>query len=318
MLPSSENRLAFSGAAFCLVSALAYTAVNICMRQLTALRCDPMWAVFNRELVTTLVVWPWLIYRALRGRPTLPGGRTMVRLLLVGLLIQVIGNVCNQWALGVVGLAVTVPVVFGVAIASGALLGRAWLAEKVSLRSAAAITVLLASLVLLGIGAEAVEPSIGADARASDSLWLLLGVGAAGLAGATFSPLNIVIRHSVTRTTVPSAVAFLIPLTGAVSLGPLSIWRLGTEPWWNTPWQQFGLMSAAGVFNLIAFLALIHGLQRTTIVHANMISASQVAMAALAGMLLFCEPPNPWLLAGIGLTMAGILAIDRPAESADV
>ena len=87
------------------MSALAYTAANVCMRQLTALRCDPFWAVFSRELVTTLLVAPWLAYRAVRGRPTLPSGRTLRHILLVGVLIQVVGNVCVQWALGVVGLA---------------------------------------------------------------------------------------------------------------------------------------------------------------------------------------------------------------------
>ena len=76
-------------------------------------------------------------------------------------------------------------------------------------------------------------------------------------------------------------------------------------------------MAAAGVFNLIGFLALIHGLQRTTVVHANVVNASQVAMAALAGMALFHEPPNPWVLLGVGLTIVGIVWIDRPAEAVE-
>ena len=82
----------------------------------------------------------------------------------------------------------------------------------------------------------------------------------------------------------------------------------------NTPWEQLAPDGRAGVFNLIGFLAIIHGLQRTTVVHANVVSASQVAMAAVAGMALFHEPPNPWLLLGVGLTIAGILRFDRPAD----
>ena len=89
-----------------------------------------------------------------------------------------------------------------------------------------AIAVLLASLVLLGMGAEAAGRSI-ADADAASPLVLALAVAAAGLAGAIFALLNITIRHSVTRTTLPMAVAFLIPLTGAVSLGPLSVCPAG-------------------------------------------------------------------------------------------
>ena len=52
-------------------------------------------------------------------------------------------------------------------------------------------------------------------------------------------------------------------------------------------------------------------------VHANVVNASQVAMAAVAGMALFREPPNPWVLLGVGLTIVGHLWIDRPAEAVD-
>jgi drug/metabolite transporter, DME family len=316
---SSQNRLAISGTVWCLVSALAYTAVNICMRQLASLGSDPIWAVFNRELVTTTAVGLWLLYRAVCGRPTLPSGRTLGRILLVGLLIQVVGNVGAQWALGVVGLVVTIPAVFGVGICGGAVLGRVWLGERVSPRSMAAISLLLAALALLGMGAEAAGRSIAAkDAVSPGPLMLAMGVLAGGLAGGVYAILNITIRHSVTRTTLPTAVAFLVTLTGVVSLGPLSVWRLGTQALLSTPWDEFGLMMAAGLFNLIGFMALINGLQRTTVVHANAMSASQVAMAAVAGMAMFHEPPNPWLLLGICLTIAGIMGVDRPVEGVEV
>jgi drug/metabolite transporter, DME family len=319
LLPDPQNRSAISGTVWCLVSALAYTAVNICMRQLASLRSDPIWAVFNRELVTTVAVGLWLLYQAIRGRPTLPSGRTLGRILLVGLLIQVIGNVGVQWALGVVGLAVTIPAVYGIMICSGAVLGRVWLGERVSLRSTAAIALLLVALVLLGMGAEAAGRSIAAkDAVPPGTLMLVLGVVAGGLAGGVYAVLNITIRHSVTRTTLPTAVAFLVTLTGVVSLGPLSVYRLGLPALLSTPWVDLGLMTAAGLFNLIGFMALINGLQRITVVHANALSASQVAMAAVAGMALFREPPNPWLLLGICLTIAGIVGVDRPVEGVEL
>ena len=129
-----------------------------------------------------------------------------------------------------------------------------------------------------------------------------------------FAVLNIAIRHSVTRTTVPAAVALLIPLMGVVSLGPVSVCRLGLEPFYSTTREQLALMAAAGAFNLIGFVTLIHGLQRTTVVNANALNASQVAMASLAGIALFHESPNPWLLLGGCLTVAGLLWIDRPVD----
>jgi drug/metabolite transporter, DME family len=304
------------GAAFCLIAALAYSTVNVFMRQLTSLHCDPFLATFGREAVSTLLVAPWLVYRALHGRPTLPDRRTLRSLLLVGVLIQVVGNICLQWSLGVVGLAIAVPGMFATTITAGAILGWATLGERVSIRSAAAIAVLFASLGLLGMGAETVGQSIAAAEKTTIApLAIVLAVGAAGLAGAVFSLLNIVIRHSVTRTTLPGAVAFLIPFSGAVSLAPLLVLRLGVSGLAEIPGEQLLLMAAAGFFNIIGFFAFILGLQRTTVVHANVVNASQVAMAAVAGMALFHEPPNPWLVLGVGLTVVGIVSIDRPPQA---
>ncbi len=75
------------------MSALAYTATNVCMRQLTRLHCDPIWAVCGREFVTSAVIAPWLIRQAVRGRPTLPAGRTILGFLLIGLVVEIVGNV---------------------------------------------------------------------------------------------------------------------------------------------------------------------------------------------------------------------------------
>jgi len=309
-----ENRHATSGAVCCLIAALAYTAANVCMRQLTALECDPFWVISGRELVATMLVGPWVAYRALRGWPTLPRGRTLRNILLVGVLIQVAGNVSFQWALGIVGLAVTVPAVFAVSITSGAALGRTVLGERVSVRSAAAMALPLASLGLLAVGAEAVGQSIAKTGAIGPAV-IALGVAAAGLAGGVYSLLNIVIRHSVTRTTLPCAVAFLVPLTGVVSVGPIALLRSGLPALSSDSFEQILLMAAAGFFNIIGFLAFIHGLQRTTVVYANAVNASQVAMAAVAGMAIFAEPSNPWLVLGVGLTIIGIVWIDRPAEA---
>ncbi len=74
-------------------------------------------------------------------------------------------------------------------------------------------------------------------------------------------------------------------------------------------------MAVAGVCNLVGFVALNKGLQLTTLVRANTLNASQVAMAALAGVLLFQESPSVWLLAGVSLTIVGIFFMDAPSAS---
>ena len=71
-------------------------------------------------------------------------------------------------------------------------------------------------------------------------------------------------------------------------------------------------MLAAGTLNLIGFLGITKGLELTTVVRANLLNASQVAMAAVAGTLLFGEPFTRWLFAGVCLTIVGVVLIDRP------
>jgi DME family drug/metabolite transporter len=309
------------------------------------LDADPMWVICNKELVTVIAVGPWLLYQAFRGTPVLPphpeGTRLLALLVLVGLANQVGANLTAQWALGVVGLAVSTPVIFGVMLTASALLGLGFLGERVSRRSILAIGLLLAALVLLGAATYAAGPSGVAgggaerrprtvlpggsltldpshpppDSLLAGPLLLALGIGAPCLAGAIYAVLTTTIRHAVTSAVPIGTIVFITTLMGVLSLGPLSAYRLGTPQLLATPPEQITWIAAAGTLNLIAFLAITKGLQLTTVVHANVLNASQVAMAAIAGTLIFAEPKTPWLLAGVGLTILGVVLIDPPEQS---
>lgn len=128
-------RPATLGAVCCAIAAVCYTVSNICLRQVSALDVDPTWAVCIKELVTVLAAGPWMIFQALRGRPVWPPVKILLILILAGLADQLLGNLGVQWALGIVGLAVTIPVVFGTMITGSAVFGRILLGEKVSPRS---------------------------------------------------------------------------------------------------------------------------------------------------------------------------------------
>ncbi len=301
-----------AGTACCVVSALGYTAANICMRQLAELRCDPTWAIFNKELVTLIVVGPWLLYRALRGLAGRPPWWTLATLMLVGLAVQLGANQGVQWALGVIGLTITIPVIFGVMLTASAVMGRVFLGERVSRRSAAAVGLLLVSLVLLGLSAGAAGHSITCSSTVARSpLLIALAVGAACLAGAIYAVLVVTIRHTVTGRVRPSIVVLIITGMGVLSLGPLAVYRLGMQQLLHTLPEQAAWMLAAGIFNLIAFLAITKGLELTTVVYVNVLNASQVAMAAVAGMMIFHEPFNRWLILGVALTILGVVLIEK-------
>jgi DME family drug/metabolite transporter len=352
------------GTACCVVSALGYTAANICLRKL-APEADKMWTICIKEVVTVSVVGPWLVYQAFRRRRMLPSPLILLVLVLTGLAVQLAGNLPMQWAFSAVGIAITVPAVFGVTLVCCAVFGLVFLGEKVSGRSVASIAVLIGSIVLLSLGNVMGEPSapletavanasaldappptsfvvfrfIGATSAepgndrmnavtandpdaattggmraASPVLWGLLGVGACCLTGVMFAALSTVVRFSTTARVPVATIVFIVTGMGVLSLGSLSVRRLGVQALLHTDPNELAWMLAAGAFNLVAFLAITKGLQLTTVVHANVLNASQVAMGGLAGLMIFRESLNSWVVAGICLTIVGILFIGRPEE----
>jgi drug/metabolite transporter (DMT)-like permease len=299
------------GTGFCASAAIFYAITNLCLRQL-AVDADPIWSICVKESVATVIVGPWLIWLTLRGTHILPAWGPMGRICLVGLSTQLVGNVPMLWSLGVVGLAITIPVVVGVNLVGCALLGHFWLGERVSLRSALALALVIVAVVLLSLGAGQANQSIAATSGVrSGPLWVALAVAACCVAGGSFAVLSITVRSSVTRSTPPSTVVFLITCMAPLCLGPLTLWRLGIDGILQTRAADFQVMLLAGLLNVAAFASITKGLQRTTVVHANVLSASQTALAAVTGMLVFHEPPNSAMMLGVTLTVLGILLIDH-------
>jgi drug/metabolite transporter (DMT)-like permease len=295
-------------------SAVLYAGANVCLRHLSA-SCQPGWAIWIvciKESVSALMVGPWLAYRLICSRQSRPSRRSVLVLFLAGLATQLGGNVFNFWAFGVVGLAVTTPVTQGTNLIASAVLGWALLGERVSLRSMAAIAMLILAIVLLSLGAaDACHPL--SSVRGTSSQWMIaLGVGAACLSGAVFSILGTAIRTTVTQGTSPAVVVVMITGMGTLTLGPLSVWQLGPATMCSISPTSLALAVTAGLLNLAAFAAIIYGLKYTTIVHAYVVNSSQTAFAALAGMLLFGESLTPALLVGVVMIMAGMAVIDRP------
>lgn len=324
-LPSSSETQGLCsstiGLLFCLGSAVLYAGANICLRQLSA-SCEPGWAIWIvciKESVSALLVGPWLVYQLFFGLQSPPSRRAVMVLLAAGLATQLGGNIVNFWALSVVGLAVTTPVTQGTNLIASAILGWLVLRERVSPRSMAAIATVIVAIVLLSLGASDLrQAATTAAADTPHGLMIALGVGAACLSGIVFSGLGTSIRTTVTQATSPAVVVVMVTGMGTLTLGPLSVLRLGPATMCSISPGNLALALTAGVLNLLGFAALIHGLKHTTIIHAYVINTAQTAFAAMSGMLLFGETPTPALLLGVGMIMGGMAIIDRPAESGDV
>ena len=220
------------------------------------------------------------------------------------------GNLLLYWALGAIGIAVAIPLSLAFILTGSAVLGWIWLGERVSIRAVAAIAVLIGAVSLLTVGAQTAQKVIGSSVSSRAAI---LGVLAACGAGVIFSVLATSVRVAATRGNSLALIMVIITASGVLTLGPLSVKEYGVARLLETPSDHVLLMLAAGLFNLVGFAAAIKGLQVTTVVHATAIGSSQNAMAAVVGLRLG-EPITAALVLGIGLTIGGMILIDRPRD----
>ncbi len=295
------------GTICCIGSAISYTAANICLRQLAGWDVHPAWVIAVKELVTVGAVGPLLLWLVLRKKLDFWNPKVLAVLVATGIGVQLAGNLAIQWAFGTVGLTVSTPTAMGVMLVASAVIGMAWLGERVTRQSAVAIALLIAAIMLLAVGTGIGRQSGLTAAEDLPPIGIaLLGVGAAALAGTMFATLAAAIRYASSRNTPVSVIVLVITGMGVVVCGLISFNQIGLEGMASTPPDRLAWMLASGVFNLLGFLLITKGLQLTTLVHANVINASQVALAAVAGILFFQEPNNVGIVVGIVLTIVGI------------
>jgi drug/metabolite transporter (DMT)-like permease len=247
-----------------------------------------------------------------QGRWQRPSRRVVAALVGAGAFAQLGGNGCFQWSLGIIGLALAVPLCSGTMIISSAILGRILLGEGVTMRTATAILVLVVAIAVLSLGAGPSEEAVVSSARRAPDAWLVAtGVALACFSGVAYTTLNVVIRR-VAKGAVPvSTMLLIVSATGVVCLGAGSLFNSGWSGIRATPADALRTMACAGVINAGAFYSLSRALQLVSVVEVNIISASQAALAAIAGCVLFREPVTATLVAGVLLTIVGILLVDR-------
>ena len=296
------------GLFFGIASAVAYTVTNIFLRQL-AVDCDPIFVSFVKAIPIATVASILVARSDVKGLATLPPRRLIWTLLWTALFTQLAGNVGFQWALGRIGLALTVPLSFGSLILGAALLGRVWLAEPISRRSQIAILLLIASIWVLSFAANDSSTSLDRERQTTASSGLrACAVGVACLSGFGYATANVAIRHSVTNGTSLSTTLLFISMTGVVSLGLLSVVRSRFIAA-HTDAGDLLTMFFAGVFNAAAFYSLAKSLQLLPVLQVNLLIASQVATAAVCGIILFGEPGGVAQIGGVALTVAGLLLV---------
>lgn len=313
----AKDRSSLVVAAACgAVSSLGYTLTNICLRSLTEV--DPVWVSQMKTIPTILGVLPLVSYRVVTGKPTLVNRRILLVVMLGALIGQVGGNIAFQVCLGVIGIALAVPITMGSMIVNGALLGRLLLKDPISRPIAIASTVLMTAILVLTFGSPQASSSLLPEGTEADILSVSLGVAAAVCAGFGYSALGVSIRYATNRGASITSVLLVVGLVGFVILGAWVHDRYGLAIWTSTSRPQYVRLVGAGIFNVIAFAALSKSLQLSSIMFVNAINATQIAMAAIAGVALFGEPITAPLVMGILLTTLGLQMMRaRGATSAE-
>lgn len=282
------------------LSAIFYTLANIALRG--SVGVDPFLVSAVKAAPTVLVLGPFLGWLLFRGETLATSARMVPRFIAVSFIAHLLGNAGFQVALGVIGLAATVPITLGVLIIGGAVLGRVMLHEPVRPRAIVAIITLITAVIVLS------QPGASLVSNAT-SIPVWAGGLCAAASGAAYALFGVVLRQSLTGGLSTSVTMFISGVVGSIALWSVTLLRLGIGPIESIPAGQWGVMFAAGIFNFTAFSALSVALKSLPVVAVNLINASQVAMAAVAGVILFAEPVTASLIIGILLTIAGLMIL---------
>ena len=298
-----------------LISALGYTAANICLRATS--HCDPIWVSCVKAVPTTVLLGLWLLSRAIAGKHIFPSTTVLAVLIATAFFMQVFGNVFFQWSLHVIGVALAAPMTMGAAIVTAALLGRLFLGELLTARTLVSVAILVAAIFILSLGAvDSNHATVPVDIISEASTFQkLLAVVAVCCAGFAYSAMGVAIRYSMANGGSIMVTIWTSGCVGVIGLGVLAVSRLGTEGILDTSWPDLDMMLRAGLLTTLAFFALAKSLELTTLVYINALNSSQAAMSALAGVWFFHEPSSDYLWFGIALTIVGLIFMDRRRQA---
>jgi drug/metabolite transporter, DME family len=302
-----------------LLSAVGYTITNACLKQVADQSLNAFWVSSIKAFPTVLICAPWAFWQSQTAVRVVPAPRVFWLLFGAALIGQIGGNVGFQFGLQYVGMAISVAICLGTIQIFGAILGRIFLLEPITIRAVAAIVLLLGALAALTLGAESTKEkadqppatqsassNVAAIKKPPTSLDVAAGVLSLCVSGFSYAVVGVAIRYGVTgRTTI----AFTLSVNGGVGflcLGAIAFCQIGPSGIAGTTAQQWSAMLLAGFVNALSFLALTKAYQATTVTYVAIMNACQTAMAALVGALVFGEPWTASLSVGLILTAMGV------------
>jgi O-acetylserine/cysteine efflux transporter len=299
------------GERWAVVSAVAYTAVNVMLRS-AAPTIDSSLGSLVRLLPLAVVAWAIVLREGgheLRPRsPQFLTWRLIGALVLGGSASLVLGNILYFHALNTGGLGITAGAVQGGSVLGGLWIGYLALRERPRREQVIGATILVAGLAAI---------AIAQSASIRDLWWLglLLGLGA----GSTYALANALSR--IVQKERPLLFVALA-VSGLGGLIPLSLmvgvrWLTGDPIAGDA--TAIGSVLLAGVANAAALASLALAVRHAPVASVNTITSASVVFSFVAAVVVFGESGSVPMIIGIALVTAGIVVsqvrrAQRPGE----
>lgn len=323
-----HSRANLHGVLLGLAAAVTYSIANMALRGLAKPDSGlgwSMWVAGTKAFPTFFVAIILICVRRWRGQTSFTDWNFVWPIAVAAFFNQLGGNLAFQLSLVKIGLAISVPICFSSIICSGAIVGRFVLGDAVSVRTGISMGLMVASIIFLSTAATnrtaetnptpATNPAaavVSATAiPGSDDWGTTIGVALAMISGLGYGITGVYIRKAVRSQMPVAATLFLFSAAGFLVLCPLSLTLLSVSTIAATTPQEWATIATAGIFNAIGFFAITHAMRHLTISRTNVINASQNAFCAIGAVVVFGETLSSFGMLGIGLTIAGLLTLDR-------
>ncbi|MDR0609174.1 MAG: DMT family transporter [Planctomycetaceae bacterium] len=350
LLPSVvSSRERWTGTFFSFLSTFCYAVSNTTIRLLTDYNLDNDWILFYKELIGLFILIPWLLLRFSQGRFRFISKRLIFYVAFAAVFCQFIGAHLHVLGYAVIGLVIAVPLIQSSTLLGVAILGRYFLGDPLSQRRKKAIAILITAVILLSVGKElTVESGTEIASSPNTGFFLLIAAGTV-VAGIAYSIYIIILRYVIRkywhddnsawlsfqfsqwvgfdfqnhppetgkRRYAPFPVTLMMSVVlgvGVVTFGSCLFLKHGVTGFHDVPDWAWAVIPISGLCNMIGFFFQIQGLRMTTAVQASLIAVSQILVLSLIGFAFFNETINLLVLAGLILTVYGVVMSAKPEK----
>tara|TARA_B100000700_G_scaffold36412_1_gene35658 strand:+ start:27961 stop:28911 length:951 start_codon:yes stop_codon:yes gene_type:complete len=293
------------------VSSVGYSAANVFLRAVDD--CDPVWVSCIKAVPTILIVFPWLVWRYQKVERKICPPKLVLGLVTLSIVSHYVGNVGFQWSLNKIGMSLAVPICLGVLIVTGALVDWWFLKDKPSARTIGSMVILITAVVVLSTGGKEAFAQLKKllDNPDANPYLLTFAIGAVIISGVNYGVFGAVIKVVGNRGVSQPAIMTIISVTGFLFLLVLSSQNGAWDEQHNLEFNNLAQMTLAGICNAIAFVALVSAIKILSVTRYNLVNASQAALGAISGAVIFDEPVSVWMVLGIVLTVIGLMVMKR-------